>query len=81
MGISKLTLYECDDEVENLWVDEEEEDVGELEEVAREQRQSERLEQRRGDPRRRLIVLQHLNFKYQFMISTAAFYIIREVLS
>ena len=62
MEIPKLTLDECDDEVENLWVDEEEEDVGELEEVAREERHGEGLEQRRGDPRRRLVIcLQHMH--------------------
>lgn len=71
MEIPKLTLDECDDEVENLWVDEEEEDVGELEEVAREERHGEGLEERRGDPRRRLIVLQHL--KHNAMILTKMF--------
>ena len=53
--MKKPTLDECNDEVEYLRVDEEEEDVGELEEVAGEEDDGERLEQRRGDPRRRLL--------------------------
>ena len=52
---TKPTLDECNDEVEYLRVDEEEEDVGELEEVAGEEGDGEGLEQRRGDPRRRLL--------------------------
>ena len=63
---TKLTLDECDDEVKHLWVDEGEEDVGELEEVAREESHGEALEQRRGDPRRRLILLHHMHLNLNY---------------
>ena len=59
---TKPTLDEGNDEIEDLRVDEEKEDVGELEEVAGEERGGERLDESRGDPWRRLVAFQHLQF-------------------
>ena len=49
-------MDEGNDEIEDLRVDEDEEDVGELEEVAGEEGGGEGLDQGRGYPRRRLLV-------------------------
>ena len=52
----KPTLDEGNDEIEDLRVDEDEEDVGELEEVTGEEGGGEGLDQGRGYPRRLLLV-------------------------
>ena len=66
MKPKKTTLNEGDDEIEDLWVDEYEQNVGELEEVAGEEGGGEGLEEGRGDRRWRLFRFQHLQFAAKY---------------